>query len=546
MMKKVLLCFCVVAFWACTQNFDEGDLVDVPQEQTTAVSQTQEEMGNPIVLGEKLNNPYSLKNMQGAYDSIQKKSSMRRVGALKLEPTHYYVRFLPKDTADFNKLWRDSLELFDYPLDYEVESWGDYYHDPSIPEDQPTWQYTKVPVGYKFPEVQYEILDECFIPEDEDECEDESEDVKVKMRKAKRMVDLGDLERMAFIVSGNEDMLEPTNNTPEGMKKALKKRPSGTFRVYNNTTGQWEGVAGVRLRITNLLKWFNVQTDENGYYSTSKYFLVKKVHYAMIFENAKGFNIGSRCVIANARVHEMGWHSSKGYNYDFWTTSSMWSHCVVNNSAYYMYKNFKDYMPNNMVLWVVNNTSTGCAAMLHHATAVHWKKFVNVVTLGVINLFIIVCLAPDIIVGAKGKSYYDLCETTCHELSHAMHFKKVGIDYWDKYIDGILYCWMKSSNNIYGTSSTTYEYSGHIGVGETFGYAMGYYMADKKCNRNWGAYKNDEYWFKWRKSYDILYIGKLTPLQFLDCMDSNTTNLTKLGTNLHKKNSNISSNLYTK
>lgn len=38
--------------------------------------------------------------------------------------------------------------------------------------------------------------------------------------------------------------------------------------------------------------------------------------------------------------------------------------------------------------------------------------------------------------------------------------------------------------------------------------------------------------------------SKLTPLQFLDCMDRNTTDLTKLGIRLHKKNSAISSNLY--
>ncbi len=30
---------------------------------------------------------------------------------------------------------------FDYPLDYEITEYGDYYHDPSISLDKPTWLY---------------------------------------------------------------------------------------------------------------------------------------------------------------------------------------------------------------------------------------------------------------------------------------------------------------------------------------------------------------------------------------------------------------------
>lgn len=87
--------------------------------------------------------------------------------SVKLAPTELYVRFLPKDSTDLRILWEDEdLVLFDYPLDYEIAVEGSYYHDPDIPEDMPTWLYTAVPVDYVFPDVEYEILEECYIPDE--------------------------------------------------------------------------------------------------------------------------------------------------------------------------------------------------------------------------------------------------------------------------------------------------------------------------------------------------------------------------------------------
>ena len=53
------------------------------------------------------------------------------------------------------------MKFFDYPLDYDIEVGGTYYHDPSIPEGQITWLYTTVKPDYEFPALQYEILEKC-------------------------------------------------------------------------------------------------------------------------------------------------------------------------------------------------------------------------------------------------------------------------------------------------------------------------------------------------------------------------------------------------
>lgn len=510
---------------SCTDELVEEETDDLGSAE--AVSVDNEKFGNTIILGKKLNNPYSLKNMQAAYDSLCMASGVATRSVDLLQPTHLYVRFLPKDSADINRLDREKLDLFCYPLDYDVEQWGDYYHDPSIPEDQPTWQYTRVPVGYDFPNVQYEILDTCYIPDDDDE---------VETRLAGNAFSLGELEDAAYEHSGNGDML---------VKDELRAKhsPCGTFTVYNDVTGKYEGVSGIAVRMGKFVKWFHVYTDRDGYYFTKATFRTDP-HYWIYFDNKKDFKIGSWSVFANARLCAMGKHSNKGYSHAFNKGSEMWAHCLVNNATYYMYENFESYIPSDMRLWVLDNSGKGSAAMLGHNTASKLKvKAVMGAALGLgagaVDQLIpaLTALAPDIVVGAEGRDAYSLYECTCHELSHSMHFKKVGKKYWDKYIDGIIEL---RNNSLYGKSDSDSQYSGYIGVGETWGFAMGFYMANKKLSR---SYLPDDYWFKPIKTKKLLDNKDITPLQFLSCMEGSVTDLHLLNTALSSKY-NISNNLY--
>ena len=84
--------------------------------------------------------------------------------------TNKYVRFKPT-IAQLSYLdsFMDAkgLELFDAPLDYQILLEGDYYQDPSIPAEQPTWQYAVVPANFSFPSgIQYEVLASIHIPGD--------------------------------------------------------------------------------------------------------------------------------------------------------------------------------------------------------------------------------------------------------------------------------------------------------------------------------------------------------------------------------------------
>ena len=63
-----------------------------------------------IVLGKRLENPYTTENISAAIASVYPGRAKVAVA-----PTHLYVRFLPVDQDDFELL--SDLDLSDYPLD---------------------------------------------------------------------------------------------------------------------------------------------------------------------------------------------------------------------------------------------------------------------------------------------------------------------------------------------------------------------------------------------------------------------------------------------
>ena len=158
-------CILIVPY-LCAWFIISCDSLYIPDEQQNSnqIKITEILNDGAIVLGEKLDNPYSLKNMQRALDTLMATKGME---SIELEATDLYVRFRPTDTLQYRLLMDQNIELFDYPLTYDLLSDGDHYHDPSIPEDEITWQYTVVPVDQIDTDVQYEEIDFDVIDEND-------------------------------------------------------------------------------------------------------------------------------------------------------------------------------------------------------------------------------------------------------------------------------------------------------------------------------------------------------------------------------------------
>jgi len=232
----------------------------------------------PTILGARLvGTPYSVANMQQASQNLYGTTS-------GITENKWYVRFKPADARQLSILDSLNLDLFDYPLDYEVTQKGDYYNDGVTPAETIPWLYTVVSVNFAFPAgIQYELLQRMHVPT------------------------LASLEREAFRITGNPipdttctGMLtgtkkeavinsEPPGGCPVGtswdpMSRACvpeqtgppppapTRMPSGTVVVFDNNRNVNVPVRNVEVIVKNLVKIERVFTNNQGQYNVTKEF----------------------------------------------------------------------------------------------------------------------------------------------------------------------------------------------------------------------------------------------------------------------------------
>lgn len=513
----------------CSDNLEQVLNEDIIQEEKAFDFDNVGETEKLIVLGDKLENPYSIENMQKAYNEIM----LTRSGESTSNPvtvTDLYVRFLPKDSTEYYFLNRDlELELFDRPLDQEVVEGGTYYHDPSLPEDQITWQYATVSHDFVFPSVKFEILEECFIPRGEDDIEDEWDDDE---EQTTRSLSAGQqfLEALELRAIENSGILQKMP-APEAETRGLfsRKKPQGTITVYDKTLGKSEGVKGVKVRCNLVVKWTSAYTDNNGYYKMPHSFIAGPF-YELIFTNNRGFDIwGETHVIPLVGAAEllMGFHNKKGYSRELKSGSS-WKWATINNAA-------ADYYdmcgqtgirkpPSNLKIWSWSAFGSSAPMLRRINTGVtfksssDWSNFFSNITVLPASYLIMNAFRryiPDITIGLDtNKPSDEIYKTTCHELAHASHFSQVGSGYWQQYISFIM---------TYGSYGEQKDYnSGYCGIGEMWGYAMGYRMMNRKYSQS--NLPSNVYWFKPRIIYELINQNVLTEAQIYACLTKDVTN----------------------
>ncbi len=430
-----------------------GSLFNAPGPSAVSDSSLSHDM---IVLGSKLDDPYSVENMTKALNAVYPTKAERVV----VQATHLYLRFLPADESEMQTLENAGLELLDHPVNYEIVKEGDYYHDPSIPEDNITWQYTVVPVGTEYPEeIRHEILSECYIPDDSDDADTKSGGI-----------DWAEVEREAYKLTGNAALLSPDTRGKE------KYTPEGRISIVDDKLGNDDfGVAGVKVSCNSFVKFAHGYTDDEGYYKVNKSFSANP-RYRIVFKNDRGFCIGFNLLFSPASSSTLGRNSPTGV--DCVVTSSsdrkLFSRCVVNNAGHDYYTSCRQdedsitTPPSNLRIWIFRNLNVSSAVMLHHGA---------IIDNGIIGEFLgeyailLKIFLPDLTIGIKdAESYADIYSRTIHELAHASHFMQVGTDYWDKYIEYIVTSYISSGFITYGTG--TENNYGYCEVGEMWGYYM--------------------------------------------------------------------------
>lgn len=429
-----------------------------------------------IVLGKKLDDPYSVSNVTKALSSLYP----TKAGRIDVTPTDLYVRFLPKTDEEYQTLVDMGYDLMDHPLDYQIVKDGDYYHDPEVDEEEITWQYAVLPHGTDMPEgIECEILDECLIPETSAGVKSDG-------------IDWAAVEREAFRITGNADMLSP--ETKDGAVS-----PSGRITIVDKDAngGQPFGVACVKVICNVFVKYSYAYTDRDGYYSISKKYS-SMPRYRLRFKNSEGFNIGFNKVLIAASTSTLGKGDPAGKDVTVTSESDrkLWCRCVVNNAAYdYITRCGEDDMnitrpPKGLRIWIFQKTDASSAVMMRQGVFIDnslIKSFLGEYA-SLIKIFL-----PDITIGLKDVTEYStIYSATCHELAHASHFAQVGKTFWDKYIEFIMASYVSSGGTTYGTGTETN--AGYCEIGEMWGY----YMQNSMYHDRYGGTMpsaGQSYWF---------------------------------------------------
>lgn len=511
-------------------------------------------------------NPYSLRIMQAALDSLLSTRAVESSHQIILEPTDYYFRISAVDTVAIASLKNMNVEVFDYPLDREFEDDTDYYLDPQeFNESEMSWSYLALSPQYAVEEIPYDsvleaeennsfikvefavsdrrisgdLLDECYVPEH----------AATTRSGSSLPVSPEALEAMAYKIAGVPQ---------EGVATRASSYTSGFINVKNGSSNL--PVKGVKVRIQKFLKWRTVYTNEYGYFYVSESF--SKPNISVIFDNKKDFTIwGNWAFLAPATFTKQSCTTSSSFqlSFDRNTDYSPWSWSVVNNAAYDYYKNCSSFgilkdvsiPPSNMKIWCLNMNWTGvgggapmmkhlitsrvlsgASAVLAYMASLGWvAAVVTIAVAAVINI-----LGPDILMVTYNKTYNNLYATTFHELSHASHFNSIGEWNYGKMI------WYEMTHgdkkNFYGTGGTGADGEGFCEVSETYAFSIENYI--RKTLLYESSPSNGEsssYFFnKYVSTLSSLLInGTLTPGQIYSCMSSSIRDMNSLMTALCNK-----------
>jgi hypothetical protein len=393
----------------------------------TAVSENfnQKDDLQMMVLGEKLENPYTVENMQKAWQNVKKSKTVAKRGMeeeIEITTTHLYIRFKPKNEEELTLLEKDTtLLLFDHPLDYEITEEGDFYQDPEIPEEQPTYQYTYVEWDKALPNVSYELLANLYLPYDENEEDEEEEDEEDDVLSKTTSLSLSNMAGLL-----EEEALKITDNLEEEEKNSIfekcwfcrpsKWRPKGKITLWDTDVGNYIGVEGVKVRAGRWFKWRKAYTNSKGEFVFKSRFR-RKVRYKMDWERyhfalRSGFWASAQ-KRGPYRNGDWIWQIENGERHQYYGT-------IFRAAYHYYFKNIKGLRrPPKNSFWKTQLRIRASREQKSSVAGVHysgWRAF---------------GLWSPIKIYAYGQSSQNIYATTIHELAHASHYNMDKSDFHD-------------------------------------------------------------------------------------------------------------------
>lgn len=325
--------------------------------------------------------------------------------------THYYIKFMPRNDADYAKLKVDSnLIIYPFPLDRATNQYNGSYRDPSVPTGVPTYQYASVPVNYVLPAVPYVKLADLYLPDEQS---------------AQNMVTLKGAGNSSYSVSTQALVDESICNVaviseidieqeedcatgigvsggPDPYRNGENWRPHGRLTMYDEVLKQTIGVEGIKVRAR---RWFTTYTgisNADGYYIVDGWY-TRPANYWLDFERydfSINNGLGYLYEISGPKIED-------AWNVDF-TNYDKYVATIFRAAFHYYHKDIQGlHRPPQNSFWA---RQLKIAAIPDQATS----------TTNPIRTWF--GLGDLIHIRAIGRNSEYVYSTTIHELAHAAHW----------------------------------------------------------------------------------------------------------------------------
>ena len=479
----------------CEDRSEDLSNTEIPENIASSNTTINQEQLTPVILGEKLENPFSVKNMQKALNSLIEETdelenagvSKRNAEILEISPTDWYICFKVDSTQFYTLISDTTLALSQVPLDREIIQHGDYLEE--FQKSEIKTLYTTVKPGYTNPNgIDFEILEELFIPEN---SELYSEDSEVEKRSLSSDY-FGDdfvslLLKKSFTITGNERFLASTSQVEKRQLIQGKKTsyyPEG--KISFQTTKGYEPVKGVKIVMWRWFTRINAVTDKNGYFiSTTKLNKILIGNNVQYYMNMTGQNenqkwhldanlFGVLCFWVNE--YNLGSGSPDYVEFKIDASHKAWRQCLANNAIYdyvtYVRSEGLTLPPNNLRIAVGDNGVACSAPLFNKYFNAEFEVLLNLAET-IINYHIspkvlylselippLTLLKPDIMVNCTNdyKMYYSVYSSIWHELSHGAHLqaminnkgKDFATKYWTTVVHQEAFNSLKDMKNTYG------------------------------------------------------------------------------------------------
>ncbi len=430
------------------------------------------------VLGDIRVNPYTVANMTTAYNNLNDPD------IAVIATTNLYVKFCPQTIEEVAELFEMDLNLYDYPLEYEVIEMGDSYEDPTLgPDDFPCFYSIEEP-GFELPSYG-EIVDEIHISKYNTRLTEEA--FKLTGNDYEKTMCFDDDPNWPecqcddFIGTPMwQDCIDniyepPPPPIPTDCLNSDPNKPSGFVRVQNTQTGM-EGVRQVKIILKDT--WF---TEDEVWTNDDGCFQLKKEYKNNVWMWIKWKN--DRCKIrgvSNTQSWKIWKHlrAHKDFidkftnppyndievNY-YWDANLVphgskshirWAASTVNNAVHqfhdYAITDGIDTPPSKLNIYLGRNSTEAFALMTKKVSpplaALAITNGLNIsgqlpqsnfvlfdwavilpATWSVTS--IVLSFFPDIHIGLADELTSDQLQNVAfHEIAHASHFSQVGIDFW--------------------------------------------------------------------------------------------------------------------